>query len=82
MSGNAISSLPPDNFTAYPDLVTLDLSDNLLPDVPILDIPQLTSLYVKKLKHYLYSFVVWSIVILYHCTHAYDDNVTLQYAGW
>ncbi|XP_064394939.1 leucine-rich repeat-containing protein 24-like [Halichondria panicea] len=44
MSGNAISSLPPDNFTAYPDLVTLDLSDNLLPDVPILDIPQLTSL--------------------------------------
>ncbi len=60
MSGNAISSLPPDNFTAYPDLITLDLSDNLLPDVPILDIPQLTSLYVStaKLK---YSFVVWSI---------------------
>ncbi len=47
MRGNAISSLPPENFTAYPELITLDLSNNLLTEVPILDIPQLTSLYVS-----------------------------------
>lgn len=48
MRGNAISSLPPGNFTAYPELTTLDLTDNLLTEVPILDIPTLTSLYVRE----------------------------------
>ncbi len=77
MSGNAISSLPPDNFTTYPDLITLDLSDNLLPDVPILDIPQLTSLYVStaKLKYFLCGLVNW-------CPFIVNNNVTLQDTGW
>ncbi len=58
MSGNAISSLPPGNFTAYPNLITLDLSDNLLTEVPTLDIPQLTSLYVHSLAALLILYFI------------------------
>lgn len=47
MTGNAISTLMPTNFSAYPNLETLVLNDNELREIPqgaLDNLPQLTNL--------------------------------------